>query len=160
MWNNFFQRFINGSAAHDSYLFYHWNMIDTFIYFSHKLVTIPPYGWINAAHNHGVKILGTLITESTDGQQVWQRVLSNRSETKKFADALVRLAKFYKFEGWLLNVENEIEASKIDDLIYFVNYLTQSIHREIEESEIIWYDSVSSQDGKLNWQNELNFHNE
>ncbi|XP_043286773.1 cytosolic endo-beta-N-acetylglucosaminidase isoform X2 [Venturia canescens] len=153
-------RFINGSTAHDSYLFYHWSMIDTFIYFSHKLVTIPPYGWINAAHNHGVKILGTLISEGADGVGVWERVLSDRNETRKFADALVRLAKFYKFEGWLLNVENEINVTKIDDLIYFVNYLRESIHTEIEGSEIIWYDSVSAQDGKLNWQNELNFHNE
>ena len=134
-------------------------MIDTFVYFSHKLVTIPPYGWINAAHTHGVKVLGTLITENSDGERVWQRVLSSREEIRKLANALIKIAKFYKFEGWLINVENNIKESAVEELIYFVKYLTDGIHAQINDSEIIWYDSVNH-DGKLNWQNELNSKNE
>lgn len=33
-----------------------WHCIDTFVYFSHHLVTIPPPGWINAAHTNGVPV--------------------------------------------------------------------------------------------------------
>lgn len=51
-------RFVNGSTRHDEYRFFHWAGIDTFVYFSHQLVTIPPPVWINSAHLHGTKILG------------------------------------------------------------------------------------------------------
>lgn len=135
-------------------------MIDTFIYFSHKFVTIPPVGWINAAHKHGVKVLGTLITEGSQGKDIWQRILSDTNEINKFVDALVHLAKFYNFDGWLVMVGNSIDAAKIDDMIYFVNDLTSCIHSEIENSQIIWYDSVSTENDGVNSQNELNNHNE
>lgn len=54
----FFTRFIQGSAAQSPYSFYHWQYIDIFVYFSHHMVTIPPVGWTNAAHRHGVCVLG------------------------------------------------------------------------------------------------------
>ncbi|XP_068977666.1 cytosolic endo-beta-N-acetylglucosaminidase isoform X3 [Bombus flavifrons] len=148
-------RFINGSESYDSYLFYHWSVIDTFVYFSHHFITVPPFGWINVAHNHGVKVLGTVITER-DG--IWDVILESQEEVRRFADALILVAKFYKFEGWLLNVENTIKSEQVNNLIYFVKYLTENIHEAIRNSEIIWYDSVTNE-GKLNWQNELNSKN-
>ncbi|CAL7935875.1 unnamed protein product [Xylocopa violacea] len=148
-------RFINGSKSYDSYLFYHWSVIDTFVYFSHYFITIPPFGWINAAHNHGVKILGTIITER---EGIWDVILESQEEVRRFADALILVAKFYKFDGWLLNVENVIKHEQISNLIYFVKYLTENIHEAIKDSEIIWYDSVTNE-GTLNWQNELNTKN-
>ena len=51
-------RFIQGSATQTPYSFYHWQYIDIFVYFSHHTVTIPPVGWTNAAHRHGVCVLG------------------------------------------------------------------------------------------------------
>lgn len=133
-------------------MFYHWSVIDTFVYFSHYFITIPPYGWINAAHDHGVKILGTVITER---EGIWDLILISQEDVRKFADALIVVAKFYKFDGWLLNIENVIKNEQINNLIYFVKYLTDNIHEAIKDSEIIWYDSVTNE-GTLNWQNELN----
>jgi len=40
----------------------------------------------------------------------------------------------------------------------FVEYLTSEMHLHIENSEVIWYDSVT-RDGELKWQDELNEHN-
>ncbi|XP_076170633.1 cytosolic endo-beta-N-acetylglucosaminidase isoform X1 [Ptiloglossa arizonensis] len=145
-------RFIDGSKSYNSYLFYHWSVIDTFVYFSHYFITIPPFGWINAAHNHGVKVLGTLITER---EGIWEPILETPETVRKFADALILVAKFYKFEGWLLNVENNIESKLLNNLIYFIKYLTEHIHTEIRNSEIIWYDSIIDK-GQLKWQNEVN----
>lgn len=118
-------------------------------------MTVPPYGWINAAHGHGVKVLGTVITEHASGRDIWDLILQSKESVKRFANALVRIAKFYKFDGWLLNVENSIKPEEINDLVYFVKYLTDLIHKEIMGSEIIWYDSVINT-GELIWQNELN----
>ncbi|XP_033356543.1 mucin-5AC [Bombus vosnesenskii] len=148
-------RFINGSESYGSYLFYHWSVIDTFVYFSHHFITVPPFGWINVAHNHGVKVLGTVITER---EGIWDVILESQEEVRRFADALILVAKFYKFDGWLLNVENTIKSEQVNNLIYFVKYLTENIHEAIRNSEIIWYDSVTNE-GKLNWQNELNSKN-
>ncbi|XP_076289893.1 cytosolic endo-beta-N-acetylglucosaminidase-like isoform X1 [Lasioglossum baleicum] len=145
-------RFIDGADSYESYLFYHWSVVDTFVYFSHHFITIPPFGWINAAHEHGVKVLGTVITER---QGIWEQILESKETARKFAEALIYVSKFYKFEGWLLNVENEIKTEQISNLIYFMEYLTEHIHVEIKDSEIIWYDSVTNA-GKLKWQNELN----
>ncbi|XP_014612927.1 PREDICTED: cytosolic endo-beta-N-acetylglucosaminidase isoform X3 [Polistes canadensis] len=159
MKNGYLQdRFINGSNSNEEYLFYHWSVIDTFVYFSHNFVTIPPYGWINAAHSHGVKVLGTMITEYTNGEEIWNLILRSKETVKRFANALVQIAKFYKFEGWLLNIENKIKLEDIDNLVYFVKYLTDTIHKEIIHSEIIWYDSVTHT-GELKWQDELNIKN-
>ncbi len=33
-----------------------WHCIDEFVYFSHHFVTLPPPGWINSAHRHGVRV--------------------------------------------------------------------------------------------------------
>ena len=71
----------------------------------------------------------------------------------------MQIAHFYKFDGWLLNIENEINEEDISKLTFFVQYLTTSIHQKIEDSEIIWYDSVTNT-GKLSWQNELNEKNQ
>lgn len=54
----FFYRFVQGSDKYDAYRFYHWHLVDTFVYFSHHMITIPPPCWINAAHKHGVPVLG------------------------------------------------------------------------------------------------------
>lgn len=54
-------RFIQGSDAKDPFVFYHWQYIDTFVYFSHRMFTLPPVCWTNAAHKHGVSILGEAI---------------------------------------------------------------------------------------------------
>ena len=43
------------------------DIIDIFCYFSHKFITIPPISWINNCKQHGVKIIGTFITEWDTG---------------------------------------------------------------------------------------------
>ena len=43
------------------YTFEHWQCTDIMVYFSHKRVSLPPPGWIRAAHFHGTRILLSLI---------------------------------------------------------------------------------------------------
>lgn len=51
-------KFPSGCPVDSVYYVTQWWYMDVFVYFSHNLVTIPPVGWINAAHLHGVSVLG------------------------------------------------------------------------------------------------------
>lgn len=141
-------KFINGTPRWEEYRFYHWNCIDTFCYFSHKLVTIPTLQFLNAAHKNGVKVLGTLIFEGADGlKALVDDILSTKSQAERVAHSLVEISKRLKFEGWLLNVEVTVDPLKVPMLKHFVDYLTGKVRREIPKGKVIWYDSVTT--GKL-----------
>jgi len=148
-------RFVQGSGKYDAYRFYHWHLVDTFVYFSHHMITIPPPCWINAAHKHGVPVLGTFITEWDDGFEKCSILLRDVTLIEKFADQMVNVAVHHSMDGWLLNIENKIEFTQTENLIYFVRILTQRMHAAIPGSQVIWYDSVTI-NGDLTWQNELN----
>jgi endo-beta-N-acetylglucosaminidase D len=76
----------------------------------------------------------------------------------KYVDKLVQLTLYYNIDGWLINIENKIDAT--ENLVYFVKQLTRAL-RSIDEGlyRVIWYDSVV-ETGELKWQNELNRSNE
>lgn len=148
-------RFIQGAEAETAFSFYHWQYIDIFTYFSHNLVTVPPVCWTNAAHRHGVSVLGTFITEWTDGAKICESFLAGESSFRAVADKLVQIAQYYGFDGWLINIENKLSESAVKNTPSFLRYLTYRMHRGVPESLIIWYDSVL-ETGELKWQNELN----
>ncbi|XP_077979787.1 cytosolic endo-beta-N-acetylglucosaminidase-like [Glandiceps talaboti] len=148
-------RFAQGTNTSDYYHHYHWQYLDSFIYFSHYFVTIPPPGWTNTAHKHGVLMLGTLITEWNDGLQRCQEFLKDEDSYRALADKMVEITKYYNFDGWLVNIENKIEPEKVNNLHGFMKYLTHKLHVVIPHSQVLWYDSVIK-DGTLSWQDELN----
>nr|XP_034830767.1 uncharacterized protein LOC117987812 [Maniola hyperantus] len=145
--------YIDGTGNYDAYTFYNWGAIDIFCYFSHHFITIPPLGWINVGHEHGVKVIGTVITEWAEGVALWDKILSSETESANFASALVAIACTLKLDGWLLNVENKI--AKPQELLQFVRTLHDTLHQELQDPVLIWYDSVTVE-GHLNWQNGLN----
>lgn len=49
-------RWALGSAEAGAFRINAWHCVDAFVYFSHLLVSIPPPGWINAAHRNGVPV--------------------------------------------------------------------------------------------------------
>ncbi|KAI5749994.1 hypothetical protein M8J76_011997 [Diaphorina citri] len=150
-------RFVQGANdVTDPYIFTHWTNVDVFVYFSHHFITIPPVGWINAAHVHGVQILGTLITEWKDGEQLWQKLYEDEKKLDKVIDKLVEICKHCQFDGYLINIENQVPPEHLEKVQYFVKKLTKQIHEQVDKSLIIWYDSVISPSGELKWQNELN----
>nr|CAI5841975.1 unnamed protein product [Callosobruchus analis] len=136
------------------YTFYNWAQIDVFVYFSHHLITIPPLCWINVAHNNGVKILGTIITEFADGKKLCdEKIFKDTYSMREFTTSLVDLTRIFGFDGWLLNIENRVD--NIHVLKEFVPLLSEMLHQENSGSLVVWYDSVTEA-GELLWQNELN----
>lgn len=150
-------RFVHGCNDHTSYRFHHWQMIDSFVYFSHYMVTIPPPGWISAGHIHGVKVLGTFIVEAEPGTKILNEI-KEANLTSKVASQLALVAAAYKFDGWLINIESKMDNSSGPFLKEFLEAVTAETHRAVPGSLVIWYDSVLL-DGTLDWQNELNSKN-
>lgn len=150
-----FRRFITGTRKWDDYRFYHWAGIDYFCYFSHEFITIPTLPWINAAHINGVKVLGTIIVESSRGRVLLEEILKSRYHMGSTVESLVLIAKSCQFEGWLLNVECALSEDQIPMLKEFVDHLTFRMHQDIPNGMVLWYDSII-ESGALSWQNELN----
>ncbi|KAF7645346.1 hypothetical protein LDENG_00206370 [Lucifuga dentata] len=111
-------RFAQGTNSETPYAFYHWNYIDIFNYFTHNLVTIPPAVWTNAAHKHAVVVLGTFITEWTEGAEVCEAFLRGEESYRAVADKLVQISHCYGFDGWLINIENTLSVSYADSLLH------------------------------------------
>ncbi|XP_008283953.1 cytosolic endo-beta-N-acetylglucosaminidase [Stegastes partitus] len=148
-------KFIQGTHTEAPYAFYHWQYIDIFNYFSHLLVTIPPVVWTNAAHRHGVVVLGTFITEWTDGAAMCEAFFKDEESYRAVADKLVQISHCYGFDGWLVNIENVLSEVAVKNTPLFLRYLTDQMHERVPGSLVMWYDSVI-ENGQLKWQNELN----
>ncbi|KAL2248946.1 UNVERIFIED_CONTAM: Cytosolic endo-beta-N-acetylglucosaminidase 1 [Sesamum indicum] len=148
-------RFVQGGTNADAYAIWHWYLIDIFVYFSHNLVTLPPPCWTNTAHTHGVKVLGTFIMEWDEGRKQADKLLSTKTSAQMYAERLAELAVALGFDGWLLNMEVDLDPGQIPILEEFVSHLTQIMHSSLPGSIVIWYDSVTV-DGELYWQNQLN----
>ncbi|KAI4725921.1 hypothetical protein E4T49_06353 [Aureobasidium sp. EXF-10728] len=134
--------------------------IDTFVYFSHKLkyfklVCIPPPSWTNALHRNGVKSLGTFIVEpqSPDISKILQRTSSGaQGWNYTLADQLTRVAHYYGFDGWLINIEKTFPAGdwSLSKLEGFLKQLSSSFG----DGCVIWYDSLTSKN-RIDYQNAL-----
>ncbi|XP_030379694.1 cytosolic endo-beta-N-acetylglucosaminidase-like [Scaptodrosophila lebanonensis] len=136
----------------DDYRFVHWAVIDYFCYFGPNYVNVPPPGWINAAHRHGVPIFGTFIARHSE---LMEEALS---KVDVIVDALVNLCKNFGFEGWLINVGCIVQPKRVEKLLCFLRQLRVAIKREIPHGRIFWYDSVTN-NGEFSLQNELNKRN-
>ena len=104
-------RYVQGYGTVEDYHFYHWHLIDYFVYFSHNLVSIPPPSWTNSAHQHGVYSLGTFITEWEGGAKICSKLFSSEFQALEAVGKLVMLAEYYQMDGWLVNIENPIAVS-------------------------------------------------
>ncbi|KAF2084673.1 glycoside hydrolase family 85 protein, partial [Saccharata proteae CBS 121410] len=129
--------------------------VDCFVYFSHKLVCVPPPLWTNSLHRNGVKVLGTLLVErQTRGLD---RLLDkSRMETEEhyaFASLLAKVADVYGFDGWLVNIEKKfsIDAWELSSLLAFLRQLKRQMG---EEKQLIWYDALTA-DNRVEYQNGL-----
>ncbi|XP_037921335.1 cytosolic endo-beta-N-acetylglucosaminidase-like [Hermetia illucens] len=150
-------KYYSSSKKWDDYRFYHWAGIDYFCYFSHHYISVPPAGWINAAHKHGVIVLGTFDVEGGNCHII-QDILQSQHRIDRTVDALVRLCDHFCFEGYLLNIECNLNPDLASNLHYFIENLTNRIHSTIPHGTVILYDSLTKS-GSLHHQNELNFRN-
>jgi len=146
----------NGCASIDeAFRITHWHLIDTFVYFSHHLVTVPPAQWIAVAHRHGTQVLGTFIAEHEEGRQACERAFASTEAAEHTAKQLASVAELGGFEGWLINIEVALPAELTPHMLTFLRCLTSAMRDQNPSSAVLWYDAVTV-DGRLQWQNTLN----
>ena len=133
-----------------TYRYFHWARTDIFIYFSHERVTIPPVGWTETAHRNATLSIGTFITEWSPGFEENKKLLENGDY---FAQKLVDIMDFHGFDGYLINIESDLENPFA--MAEWLELLTTLAHSKNPNSQIIWYDSVTIE-GKVRWQSQLN----
>lgn len=163
-----------------SYTFNFWSSCNIFVYFAHHRVTIPPPGWVNAAHRQGVKMLGTLIFEDSGEKDCLQLLVgklptstsgpaaqpppSSRASlpvSPHYARLLARLAAQRGFDGYLLNFECPLRGGpeQTRALATWIAILRNELIRAVgPHAHVSWYDSVVTT-GHLAWQDRLNAHN-
>ncbi|CAB4017888.1 cytosolic endo-beta-N-acetylglucosaminidase, partial [Paramuricea clavata] len=95
----------------------------------------------------------TIVCHDMKGGYVMYRI-----DRDQVADQLGFFAKYYGFDGWLINIENPIQPAQMNNLVEFMKYLTDRIHKVMPCSLIIWYGNVTNM-SELKWQNELNAEN-
>ncbi|KAL1747774.1 glycoside hydrolase family 85 protein [Schizophyllum fasciatum] len=163
-----------------SYTFNFWPLCSIFVYFAHHRVTIPPPGWVNAAHRQGVKILGTLIFENNDGESDCLRLIIGKLPSSKtspaarpespraslpvsphYARLLAQLAVQRGFDGYLLNFECPLRGGpeQTQALAAWIGLLRTELRDAVgPHAHVSWYDSVVI-NGQLAWQDRLNAFN-
>ncbi|GFR47376.1 hypothetical protein Agub_g9088 [Astrephomene gubernaculifera] len=148
-------RLVQGGDDPGGFRLWHWSSMDVFVYFSHHTVTLPPPGWVAAAHRNGVKVLGTFITEWAAGRDICCRLFASPAAARAAADSLVRLAAHGGFEGWLVNIENGLPRALLGNLRHFLAHLRAGMRAVVgPHAMVVWYDAITTE-GRLVWQNAL-----
>lgn len=118
--------------------------VDTFIYFSHKLVCVPPPTWTNTLHRNGVLSLGTLLIEpqTKDTESLLYSVQGspgpNAKQTFLMAVKLADIARHFGFDGYLINIEKPFPNQSLDAKA--LEAFLQQLREELgPDRKVIWY---------------------
>ncbi|MFJ7629226.1 endo-beta-N-acetylglucosaminidase [Streptomyces sp. NPDC097595] len=154
-----------GSATADYYALNHWAYIDEMVFWGGSagegLILAPNAPVVDAAHRHGVPVLGTVFLPPVHhgGDLRWTRDLVQRDAAGRFplAAKLVEAAVAHGFDGWFLNAETEGgDAALGAEMLAFVTELRA--RSDAAGLRITWYDAMTVR-GEVGWQGALNAEN-
>lgn len=113
----------------------YFRYVETFVYFSHKLVSIPPPTWTNSCHRNGIKVLGTFLVEP--GSKNLECILEQTDGHSWLASKLAAMANSYGFDGWLVNIEERFPIAlwNADKLVTFLEQLR---HKLGPAGKVVW----------------------
>jgi endo-beta-N-acetylglucosaminidase D len=125
--------------ADEMYTCEYLQYVESFVYFSHKLVCVPPPTWTNTLHRNGVKALGTILLEpQTKGiERLLQHTGTGDNLTFCLARTLASISKHYGFDGFLVNIEKPFSKETWSPDI-FQAFLAQLRTDLGDDKELIW----------------------
>ena len=149
-----YEGFRPGDSQEPEYSCEYLQHVAIFIYFSHKLVNVPPASWINTCHRNGVQCLGTFIVENE--MEGVERMFEQDTVNDDFvlARQLALMADAYGFDGWLLNIETTFPSTvkaMTSKMVGFIRCLKRHLK---PDSQVIWYDALTI-DNEIDYQNGL-----
>lgn len=122
------------------------------------IVLAPNAPVVDAAHRHGVPVLGNIFLPPVayGGDLQWTRDLVQRDALGRFpiAEKLVRVARTYGFDGWFVNAETDGgDSSLAARMREFLRALRAA--GGPYGLRTTWYDAMNST-GRVGWQGALN----
>ncbi|WP_405593363.1 endo-beta-N-acetylglucosaminidase [Streptomyces sp. NBC_01092] len=155
-----------GSATADYYALTHWAYIDELVFWGGSsgegLILAPNAPIVDAAHRHGVPVLGNIFLPPVayGGQLQWTRDLAQKDAAGRYplAERLVAVAAAYGFDGWFVNAETSGGNAALGaDMLGFLRELKTLA--KAKGQRVTWYDSMTV-NGSVSWQGALNSQNE
>ncbi|WP_369250927.1 endo-beta-N-acetylglucosaminidase [Streptomyces sp. R41] len=154
-----------GAATADYYALTHWAYVDELVFWGGSsgegLVLAPNAPIVDAAHRHGVPVLGNVFLPPVayGGQLQWTRDLVQKDSTGHYplAAQLVAVAAAYGFDGWFINAETGGGNTALaTDMLGFLKELKAL--GTAKGQRVTWYDSMTV-NGSVSWQGALNNQN-
>jgi hypothetical protein len=106
-----FDKYPQGGSSGSVYNFQYWQYIDSIYYYMHNLAAVPPVVWTNAAHRNGVKMCAAVTADFAGGGDEFN-TLFNDNNWKRAADQLFAIVNSYRFDGWMIDVENGADPNQ------------------------------------------------
>ncbi|GHB78886.1 hypothetical protein GCM10010377_81180 [Streptomyces viridiviolaceus] len=154
-----------GSPTADYYALTHWAYIDELVFWGGSsgegLILAPNAPIVDAAHRHGVPVLGNIFLPPAayGGQLQWTGDLVQRDSAGRhpLAERLVAVAQAYGFDGWFVNAETGGGDPALGAAM--LSFLRELKTRAAAKGQrVTWYDSMTV-DGAVSWQGALNDRN-
>ncbi|MFG2357263.1 endo-beta-N-acetylglucosaminidase [Streptomyces sp. NPDC048521] len=155
-----------GSATADYYALTHWAYLDELVFWGGSagegLILAPNAPIVDAAHRHGVPVLGNIFLPPTayGGQLQWTRDLVQKDADGHYplAAQLVAVAAAYGFDGWFVNAETGGGNTALGTaMLGFVKELKALA--AAKGQRVTWYDAMTV-NGTVSWQGALNSQNQ
>lgn len=155
-----------GSATADYYALTHWAYLDELVFWGGSagegLILAPNAPIVDAAHRHGVPVLGTIFLPPVayGGQLQWTRDLVQKDATGHYplAAQLVAVAAAHGFDGWFVNAETGGGNTALGRaMLGFVKELKGLA--AARGQRVTWYDAMTV-NGTVSWQGALNSQNQ
>ena len=147
-----------GGPGDAAMAFTYWEYVDELVFWGGSagegLILAPNPTVIDAAHRHGVRVLGNIFLPPNvfGGQIQWVRdlVQQDASGTFPLARKLVEVAELYGFDGWFVNQETAGGDSRLADQVRRFLISIQD-HSPLF---MTWYDAMVD-DGGISYQDQL-----